>query len=78
MDFDPIQKRLYYMGHVLNLIIEAYLFGQDELSQKEDFKEAGIGERQKLQRQRGELRKLYNLVAHVMNSGKRTDIFTKL
>ena len=44
MDFDPIQKRLRYIGHILNLITEAYLFGQDELSQKEDFKEAGIRE----------------------------------
>jgi hypothetical protein len=32
MEFDPIQKRLYYIGYILNLIIEAYLFGQDELS----------------------------------------------
>jgi hypothetical protein len=51
IDFDPIQKRLCYMGHILNLITEAYLFGQDESSWKEDFKEAGIEERRKLWRQ---------------------------
>jgi hypothetical protein len=76
--FDPIQKRLRCMGHILNLIAESYLFGQDESSWKENFKKAGAGERRKLWRQRGELGKLYNLVAHVMNSGKRTDLFTKL
>jgi hypothetical protein len=32
MEFDLIQKRLHYIGHILNLIIEAYLFRKDELS----------------------------------------------
>ena len=27
--FDPKVKRLYYMGHILNLIAKAYLYGQD-------------------------------------------------
>jgi hypothetical protein len=27
--FDPKAKRLHYMGHVLNLIVKAYLYGQD-------------------------------------------------
>lgn len=76
--FDPIQKRLRCMGHILNLIAEAYLFGQDESSWKENFNKAGIKERRELWRQRGELGKLHNLVAHVMGSGKRTDVFTKL
>jgi hypothetical protein len=78
MGFDPIAKRLRCMGHVLNLIAESYFFGQDEASWKDDFKKAGPGERRKLWRQRGELGKLHNLVAHVMNSGKRTDLFTAL
>jgi hypothetical protein len=29
MGFDPKAKRLRCMGHVLNLIAEAYLYGQD-------------------------------------------------
>ena len=52
--------------------------GQEEASWKEDFKKAGPGERRKLWRQRGELGKLHNLVAHVMNSSKRMDLFTAL
>jgi hypothetical protein len=48
--FDPIQKRLHCMGHILNLIAESYLFGQDESSWKENFKKAGAGEHRKLWR----------------------------
>jgi hypothetical protein len=59
------------MGHVLNLIAEQYLFGQDSASFETDYTKAGPDERRKLWRQRGELGKLHNLVAHVMASGKR-------
>ena len=75
MGFDLITKRLRYMGHILNLITESYFFGQDKASQKDNFKKAGPGERRKLWRQRGELRKLYNLVTHVINSSKCIDLF---
>src|SRR5271168_5406254 len=78
MDFDPVQKRLRCMGHIFNLIAESYLFGQDASTWEKEFKEAGPGQRRQLWRQRGELGKLHNLVAHVMASGKRTDIFTAL
>ena len=78
MNFDPVEKRLRCMGHVLNLIAEAYLFGQDAKSFAEDFKKAGKPERRKLWRDRGVLGKLHNLVAHVMASGKRTDLFQML
>lgn len=78
MDFDPISKRLRCMGHIINLIAESYIFGQDASSWEDNFKKAGPGERRKLWRQRGELGKLHNLVAHVIASGKRTDIFEKL
>jgi hypothetical protein len=29
MGFDPILKRLRCMGHIINLIAESYIFGQD-------------------------------------------------
>ena len=66
------------MGHVLNLIAKAYLFGQDVSDFKKIFKEQGLSGRRKMWRDRGELGKLYNLVAHVMASGKRSDLFTAL
>jgi hypothetical protein len=78
MGFNPEEKRLRYMGHILNLIAEAYLFGQDATTFSKEMKEAGPPERRKLWRQRGELGKLHNLVAHVMASGKRTELFMSL
>ena len=66
------------MGYILNLIAKSYIFGQDASTFEEDHKEASPGERRKLWRQRGELGKLHNLVAHVIASGKRTDLFLAL
>ena len=62
----------------MNLIAESYIFGQDVLTFEEDYKKVSLGERRKLWRQQGELGKLYNLVAHVTASGKRTELFTAL
>ena len=41
LDFDPKERRLRYIGYIINLIAEQYLFGQDSKSFKDDFKEAG-------------------------------------
>lgn len=76
--FDPVQKRLRCIGHILNLIAEAYLFGQDVTDFQKIYKDAGPPVRRKMWRDRGELGKLHNLVAHVMASGKRTDLFLAL
>ena len=70
MSFNPVAKRLYCMGHMLNLVAEAYLFGQDAASFQDDYKKAGPNKRRGLWRIRGELRKLYNLVAHIIILGK--------
>jgi hypothetical protein len=78
LDFDPIEKQLRYIGHILNLIAEEYLFGQDCLTFKDKYKKAGALERRVLWRQQGELGKLHNLVAHVMASGKRIALFIAL
>ena len=78
MGFDPKAKRLRCMGHVLNLIAEAYLYGQDASDFEDQFKEQGLKGRRKMWRDRGELGKLHNLVAHVMASGKRSELFTSL
>jgi hypothetical protein len=42
MGFDPKAKRLHYMGHVLNLIAEAYLYRQDMSDFEVQFKEQGL------------------------------------
>ena len=30
--FNPVIKRLYYIGHIINLITKAYIFSQDASS----------------------------------------------
>jgi hypothetical protein len=41
LKFDLKHKRLRYIGHILNLVAELYLFRQDTASFKEDYKKAG-------------------------------------
>lgn len=48
MGFDPQGKRLRCMGNILNLIAEAYLFGQDASTFEADYKKAGDTERRAL------------------------------
>jgi hypothetical protein len=76
--FDPKEKRLRCIGHILNLIAKEYLFGQDYATFKKEYTKAGAPKRRQLWRRRRELGKLYNLVGHVMASGKRTDLFLSL
>jgi hypothetical protein len=42
LKFDLKVKRLRYIGHVLNLIVKAYLFGQDASDFEAKFKEQGL------------------------------------
>jgi hypothetical protein len=46
--FEPMQKRLRYMGHILNLIAKSYIFGQDISTFEEDYKKASPRERREL------------------------------
>jgi len=78
LGFDPKAKRLCYIGHISNLIAERYLYGQDVTKFEEQYSKAGAPERRKLWRERNEVGKLHNLVAHVMASGKRTELFEAL
>ena len=78
LGFDPKAKRLRYIGHIFNLIAERYLYGQDVSKFEEQYSKAGAPERRKLWRERNEVGKLYNLIAHVIASGKRTELFEAL
>jgi hypothetical protein len=48
IDFLPAEQRLRYIGYVLNLIAEQYLFGQDASSFKANYKIASISKRRQL------------------------------
>ncbi len=40
--FNLKHKRLRYIGHILNLIAKAYLYGQDASNFEKQFKEQGL------------------------------------
>jgi hypothetical protein len=46
--FEPIQKRLRYIGYIINLIAKLYIFGQDILTFEENYIKASLKERRKL------------------------------
>jgi len=48
--FELMQKRLRYIGHILNLIAKLYIFRQDISTFKEDYKKALLRERRELWR----------------------------
>ena len=66
------------MGHVLNLIVKVYLYEQDVSDFEVQFKEQGLKGYRKMWRDRGEFGKLYNLVVHVIISGKHLELFIVL
>ncbi len=48
MGFNPKEKRLRYIGHVLNLIAKAYLYSQDVSDFEKKFKDVGPPIRRKM------------------------------
>jgi hypothetical protein len=78
LGFDPKLKRLRCVSYIFNLIAERYLYGQDVSKFEEQYSKAGALERRKLWRERNEVRKLYNLIAHIMALGKRIALFEAL
>ena len=46
--FDPKQKQLRYIGHIINLIATVYLFGQDKASFDDKYKKASPEDRRRL------------------------------
>lgn len=66
------------MGHIINLIAEEYLFGQDSRSFEIEAQAADVQGHRQLWRQRGVIGKLHNILVHIMSSGKRTELFQNL
>ncbi len=48
LGFEPKERRLRCMGHIINLIAEQYLFGQDSKSFEDDYKEKGEKDRRQM------------------------------
>lgn len=79
LKFNVKERRQRCIGHIFNLIAEAFLFGQDSTSFMTEIEQAATPQlRRQLWRRRGELGKLHNLVQHIVSSGKRGALFANL
>ena len=79
IQFDPIKRRLRSLGHIINLVVKAFLWGDDpETFEREtdtlrsmDDEEAEL----QLWRKQGPLGKLHNIIVWIGRSPQRRDKF---
>lgn len=89
IDWNPSQNRIRCQGHIFNLVVQAYLFNNEEEEEemasydKEEFLDIQrdkkqIRERQnKIRTQMGAMGKLHNLIVHIRGSANRTREFVE-
>lgn len=77
--FNPEQRRLRCTGHIINLVVQAFLFGKKEDDYK-TFNETTAPSEEQLDQWRrfGPLGKLYNIVVWITASPQRIQLFKKL
>ena len=78
--YDPYHRRLRCNGHIINLIVQAFLFGQEEDDYFDDDDDVISPSEEQLARWRryGPLGKLHNIVTWIMGSPQRIQAFKKL
>ncbi len=78
ISFDSLKKQLRSTGHIINLAVNAFLYGQDpkDIERKLTFDQSEVS-RLTLWRQRGAVGKLRNLVFHITRFPRRRAIFDK-
>ena len=81
IEFDPVQRRLRCHGHIINLVVKAFLWGEEpeafeleaESLQNQQDEEAEL----LLWRRRGPIGKLHNIIAWIGRSPQRRDKFNE-
>ena len=79
--FDPIKRRLRCFGHVINLVVKAFLWGTDvEAFQNEQAQYDGADSDKELEqvlewRKRGPMGKLHNICVWICQTLQRRDVF---
>ncbi len=78
ISFDPLKKQLRCAGHMINLVADAFLYGQDpeDIERQLTLDQSEVS-RLTLWSQRGVVGKLHNLVFHITHSPRRKAIFGK-
>jgi hypothetical protein len=92
-DWSPIQQRIRCQGHILNLVVQAFLFGttedektlesydqlENDIQQEEKLDEKQKKEREAFVRSKlGVMGKLHNIIVHIRASANRTQAFIKI
>jgi hypothetical protein len=83
MEWNYETNQIRCIGHIINLIVQAFLFGQlreDELEQFDREESEGIqyndeAQQQRVRQQMSSLGKLHNIVVHIRRSAGRTKAF---
>jgi hypothetical protein len=79
LDFNKDYKRLQCMGHIVNLIAKAVLYGKDPASLQKEIKEARKDlDQLKLWRSRGPIGRLHNVVKFILASLQRCKHFLNI
>ena len=82
IDYSPHKNRLRCNGHIINLAVQAFLFGKhpDTQAHAEGDESSRSGSTQhelKTWRKLGPLGKLHNIIMHIMASTQRIQTFLK-
>ena len=75
---DPDSRRVRCLGHILNLAVEAFLFGTDSGGDESKRSKAHIEELRKLWRKKGLIGRLHNTVLHIRVSPERREEFLEV
>jgi hypothetical protein len=69
------QTRLRCLGHMINLVVKALLFGTKNTAFQKDLREANDADSFVLWRENGAIGKLHNIVTYIMRSDSRVRNF---
>lgn len=77
-NIDATEQRLRCLGHVVNLVVQALLYGEDLTTLSKELEDASDISQFKIWRQQGAIGKLHNLVVYICRSEQRTGIFNNI
>lgn len=75
---DSKRYRLRCLGHIINLVVKALLFGNRSLSLQKALEESSNADHFKVWREQGAIGKLHNLVTYITRSESRIRAFEAL
>ena len=78
IEYDPIEHRLRCMGHIINLSVQAFLFGKHPYPNSDESVDCPSDDELQAFRRFGPLGKLHNVVVYIMRDNERIQYFKTL